>query len=98
MSNENAVVCFWDFPYEEFQRLRTFTDNEEFANMHDYQDMLFSLISSFEAAGEEVIKVRMTVDEMASRLEAAGFENTTENRAAILTMEVKPNDDKETTK
>lgn len=94
MSNENAVVCFWDFPYEEFQRWRTFTDNEEFANMHDYQDMLFSLISSFEAAGEAVIKVRMTVDEMAARLEAAGLDNTTENRATILTMEYNGDDEK----
>ena len=84
------------FPFSEFEAWRKFTDNEEFQNMHQYLDMHNSLISSFEAAGEAVIKVRMTVDEMAARLEAAGFENTTENRAAILTMEYNGDDEKTT--
>tara|TARA_B100000519_G_scaffold65928_1_gene55986 strand:- start:391 stop:681 length:291 start_codon:yes stop_codon:yes gene_type:complete len=95
MSNE-APVCVWEFPFSEFEAWRTFTDNEEFQNMHQYLEMHYSLISSFEAAGHEIIKICLTVEQMQMRLEAAGFENTTENRAAILTMEYNGDDEKTT--
>tara|TARA_B100000686_G_scaffold71644_1_gene77378 strand:+ start:483 stop:773 length:291 start_codon:yes stop_codon:yes gene_type:complete len=95
MSNE-APVCVWDFPRDDFEQWRVFTDNLEFNNYHEYLDMHYSLISSFEAAGHEIIKICLTVEQMAARLEAAGLDNTTENRATILTMEYN-GDDEETT-
>ena len=95
MSNE-APVCVWDFPRDDFEQWRVFTDNLEFNNYHEYLDMHYSLISSFEAAGHEIIKICLTVEQMQMRLEAAGLDNTTENRATILTMEYN-GDDEETT-
>ena len=58
--------------------------NQQRFTLAEYKEQINALAKSAEDMGYQVVVVRWTVERMREALQARGFENTTENRAVLI--------------
>lgn len=75
-------LALWMPPEEDFHRWRELTNND--FTLAEYKEQIDALAKSAEDMGYQVVVVRWTVERMREALQARGFENTTENRAVLI--------------
>jgi len=75
-------AAMWVPPAGEFEAWQEFTGNT--MTKVEFDDQLTGIISNLQSQNIIVIKVNWTVSRMKDELAAAGLENTTEHRAAVV--------------
>jgi len=83
MDKELQSVALWVPPAGEHEAWQEYTGNTDMTKL-EFDDRTTAIISELQGQGIIVIKVNWTVSRMADELAAAGLENKTEHRAAVI--------------
>lgn len=76
--------CLWEFPVADFAAWCELTGETKLASHAEYMALLAAVQADQERQGREVRRVRMTVDEMRDKLADKKWDNTPDNRAAVI--------------
>ena len=82
MDNELQDIAMWVPPAGEHAAWQEFTGNT--LSKTEFDDRINAMITELQSQNIVVTKVIWTVSRMKDELAAAGLENTTENRAAVV--------------
>ena len=83
MSEDLKAVALWIPPAGEHTAWQEYTGNTMLSKT-EFDDRMTAIISELQSQNITVIKVNWTVFRMRDELAAAGLENTTEHRAAVI--------------
>lgn len=93
MDNELEEIAIWVPPAGEHSAWQEFTGNT--LSKTEFDDRIVAMISELQSQNLIVFKVNWTVSRMMDELAAAGLENTTENRAAVVAGYTGEDEDRE---
>jgi hypothetical protein len=77
-------ICLWVFPESDFAAWCELVGTPQVDDYAGYLTMLAAVQADQERQGRKVVRVPMTVAEMTATLESRGWQNTPDQRAAII--------------
>lgn len=79
-------ICLWVFPVVDFASWCELVGTPQVASHAEYLTLLSAVQADQERQGRAVVRVEFTVAEMRAELEARGWANTPELRAAVTAL------------